>query len=77
MRELNKKDFRVIEMFLEPYKEILEEVLTASDVDNDAEKQAFRDWAVEKLVDELSLTEQLAKVWVNKLESFYKTKKVV
>lgn len=77
MRELNKRDFKVIENFIEPYREILEEVLTASDVESDAQKQAWKDWAVEKLVDECSLTEQLAKVWINKLESYYKIKSTI
>lgn len=77
MRELNKRDFKVIENFIEPYREILEEVLTASDVESEAQKQAWKDWAVEKLVDECSLTEQLAKVWINKLESYYKIKSTI
>lgn len=74
MRGLNKKDFKVIEDFLEPYRDILEEVLTSSDVESEAQRQAFRDWAIEKLVNEVCLTEQMAKVWINRLESYYKSK---
>jgi hypothetical protein len=75
MRELSKEDFKIVEEFMEPYRDILEDVLTSSDIESEAQKQAWEDWAIEKLMDELLLTEDLAKLWINKLEQFYRKEK--
>lgn len=75
MRELSKKDFRVIESFISNYTEILKEILAASDVDTEAQHQAWIDWSIEKLVEEGELTNQVAKVWMSRIESYYKVKK--
>ena len=74
MRELNKEDIKIVEDFMEPYRDILEDVLTASDVESEAQRQAWKDWAVEKLINDLYLTDTLARIWIDKLEWYYKKK---
>lgn len=75
MRELTKQDIKIVEEFMKPYKDILEDVLVASDTETSAQHQAWRDWAIEKLVDDLSLTYQQAKLWVTELEDYGKINK--
>lgn len=71
---LSREDIRIVEDFMEPYKDLLEDVLTSSDVESEAQRQAWKDWAVEKLMNELCLTDNLARIWVDKLECYYKKK---
>lgn len=68
MRELTKEDIRIVDEFIKPYKDVLEDLMVISDTQTPAQQQAWRDYAVEKLVDELSLSYQQAKVWVRDLE---------
>lgn len=75
MKELSKKDFDVIEEFIEPYREVLEEILLASDVHSKAQHQAWEDWSIELLIDTLGITPKAAKEWIVKLENYYKEKK--
>lgn len=74
MKDLNREELEIIEQFLEPYRFILEEVLASADVQSEAQKQAWRDWAEDEIVDVLSFTPQQAKVLISRLEKEYKFK---
>jgi hypothetical protein len=74
MKDLSKEELEIIEQFLEPYRYILEEVLASADVEDEAQKQAWRDWAEDEIVDVLSFTPQQAKVLISRLEKEYKFK---
>lgn len=69
MKNLSKEDLIILEEFLEPYKNTLEAILSFTDTKSDAELQAWRDWALDEMVDKLALTPVGAKLLINKLES--------
>ena len=74
MKDLNRADFELIEEFIEPYRDILEDVLSSNDSHNEAERQAWRDWAEEQLTDNLLFSKKIAQEFIFKLESHYKLK---
>jgi hypothetical protein len=74
MKELGKGELKLVESFIEPYRDILEDVLTSMDIHSVAEQQAWKDWAVDEIMFKLDFDRNKAINIIDKLESYYKTK---
>ena len=74
MKELTKEDFQLIEEFIEPYVDVMENILSSNDPHNAAERQAWKDWAEEQLMNNLLFPKEIAQEIIFKLESHYKSK---
>ena len=74
MKNLTKEDLIILEEFLEPYKNTLEAILSFTDTKSDAELQAWRDWALDEMVDKLSLTPLGADMLIKRFEANYSLK---
>lgn len=72
MKDLTKQELVIIEQFLEPYRETLEEILASNDVESEAQKQAWIDWSTDLIVEQLGFTEEQAKELLSNLEKEYK-----
>lgn len=72
MKDLTKQEALIIEQFLEPYRETLEQILISNDVENEAQKMAYIDWSVDLIMEHLGFTEEQAKALLGNLEKEYK-----
>jgi len=74
MKGLSKEEIALVEEYIEPYRDILEDLLTSKECRNAAEQAAWEDFSVDLLVEKLSFTLERAKEIVSNMELYYKTK---
>jgi len=74
MKDLGKEDFQLVEQFIEPFKELLEDIISAKDFCSEVEEAAWMDWSVDKLIEEFSVTRDRAVEIVTNIELYYKLK---
>jgi len=72
MRKLSYEEKDFIEDFIGNYKDVIESIVEASDVETVAEYEAWKDWAKEEIVTKLNLSESQAIALLNKVRTKYK-----
>lgn len=75
MKEVTKAI--IIEKFIEPYRDTLEEVLSSIDVNNIAELIAWQDWAEDLIEEHLHFTKEQSKALVLELKQEFRTKPLI
>lgn len=75
MKGLSKEEIALVEEYIEPYRDVLEDLLSAKECRNKAEQMAWEDFSVDVLVEKLSFTVEKAREIVMSMELYYKLKK--
>jgi len=74
MKGLSKEEIALVEEYIEPYRDVLEDLLSSKECKNEAELVAWEDFSVDLLIEKLSFTPEKAKEIVKNLEAYYKSK---
>lgn len=76
MKGLSKEEIALVEEYIEPYRDVLEDLLTAKECKNEAEQLAWEDFSIDVLVEKLSFTTEKAREIVMSMELYYKSKTI-